>query len=278
MMTTLSSTGEAKAQVAPGRATRARYLMASEWTKTASLRSTYFTLAAAAILTVLVGVLVSSADVSDWNQMPETQRAHLDPLQVSMKGLALSGLVVAMLGVMAVTSEYTTGLIRTTLAAVPHRRALLAAKAAVIGAITLVFGEATAVVAFLLTQARLHARNAGVSITGHNVLPTVLAAGFYLTAIALVGVGVGAMIRHTAGALGVMVALLFVLPQLVYVLPSPSGRWFDEAMPSNAGLTITSLLHSPGPALSPDQAIALLLGYVAAALLGGLYSIVRRDA
>lgn len=278
MTTTLSTADEAKAPVAPGGAARARYLLASEWTKATSLRSTYYTLAAAAILTVAVGVLVGTADVSDWDRMPETQRAHLDPLQVSMKGLALSGLVVAMLGVMAMTSEYTTGLIRTTLAAVPHRRALLAAKAAVIAAITLTFGEATALVAFLLTQAKLHARNAGVSITGHNVLPTVLAAGLYLTAIALVGVGVGAMIRHTAGALGTMVALLFVLPQLTYVLPSPWNRWFDEAMPSNAGLTITSLLHPPGPTLSPDQAITLLLGYAAAALLGGLYSITRRDA
>ncbi len=257
---------------------RTRELLWSEWTKLCALRSTYLTLAAAAVLTVAVGAIEADATVGYWSRMPPLQRAHLDPLEVAMKGISVSSLVIAMLGVMAVTAEYGTGSIRTTLTAVPHRAALLLAKAGVLAVVALVTGEIVALVSFFVARAVLGPAHGAVSINAPGVLPAILGAGFYLMIVGLVGVGLGAILRHTAGALGAVVTVLLLIPNIVYVLSDPWAQWFGRAMVSNAGLELTSLHHAPGRLLSPTGSLLLCVGYAIAALAGGLVVIGRRDA
>lgn len=248
-----------------------------EWTKLRTLASTRWILASVVVATIVIGVAVSYATVARWNTLTFAQRTALDPVFQSLTGLIFGQLAVGVLGVLAVTAEYSTGTIRSTLAAVPHRRAVLAAKAAAIAVPVFVVSTAATLVAFWASQAIFATKNAGVSLGAPGALRAVIGGGLYLTALALLAVGLGAVIRHTAGAISAFVGLVLVVPIVTGYLPNPWGKDISKFMPSDAGQALLSL-HTNANSLSPWTGFAVLCGWTALALGAAAWLIARRDA
>jgi ABC-2 type transport system permease protein len=224
----------------PGRERRpARFTDAarSEWVKLISLRSTWITLLVTVAIGVGIGTLISYLRASHFAS-DGGFGGGWDPTQVSFRALTIAQLAIAVLGVLVVTSEYGTGMIRTSLTAVPRRGRWLAAKATVFTAVALVVGEVTAFAAFLIGQAVISNYAPHATLGGHDVLRAVIGAGLYLAVIGLLAAVVGALLRNTAGAISAMVALLFVLPGLVEALPTSWANALSEWWPTEAGSQI----------------------------------------
>jgi hypothetical protein len=270
-MTTITAAAPASAPA------RARNLLASEWIKFRSVRSTYLVLLCAAAAAVGVGYLVTHADVTHWAKMSAAAKAAFDPVYDSFSGLGLAQLAFGALGVLAISSEHATGLIRTTFAAVPRRRAVLAAKAAVVGVITLLAGELIAFATFFTGQWALSAKHLDVTLAHPGALGGVLAAGFYLAVMAWVGLGLGAVIRHTAGAITAMVGVVFLLPQIIHALPAPWDTRIGKFTLDGAAQQM--IAQHPHPGYFPaGPSFLIAAGYAAAAIAAAAFVITRRDA
>jgi ABC-2 type transport system permease protein len=265
----------AAGRAVPSRVARARDVLAFEWVKLRSVRSNYWTLLIAAVVTLGVTAIVAQSMASAPAPPPG---GPVNALTSSFLGYGeYTVLPVTILSVLTFTSEYGSGLIRTTFIAVPKRRAVLAAKAAVTGAAALVAGELLAFACFFLTQAILSRHHRGLALSHPGALRAVLAAGLVLAACALAGVGVGAVIRHTAGAIAAAVTLLYLLAVLCLVLPSPwrveLGRF---TLPVAAYQLVTG--HPQPGLLSPGLSVLVVIGWPAGALLAAALLITRRDA
>lgn len=182
----------------------------AEWIKLRSVRSTYLIVGIAIILGLGLGLLDVASTVHNWTSMTAADRASFDPVGDSFAGFQFGELAFGALGVLSISTEYGTGLIRSTLAAVPSRGRVFTTKVLVLGAFTLTVCEVCAFGAFFLGQAVLSARGLNVGLGQHDVLRAVICAGLYMTVVTLVGFGLGAVIRHTAGAIAAMVALVFL--------------------------------------------------------------------
>ena len=264
----------ADAETVPSLAARARDVLAFEWTKLRSVRSNYVTLLIAAVATIGSTVVVAHALASTPALPPG---GPITALTASFLGYAeYTMLPVSVLAVLQFTSEYTTGLIRTTFTAVPRRWAVLTGKAAVCGAAALIVGEVLALTCFFLTQAILSGHR-GASLASPGVPGAVLAAGFVLCACTLTALGLGAIIRHTAGAIAATIAATYLLAALCLALPSP---WKDDigrfTMPFAASEVVA--LHPQAGLLSPAASMLVLIAWPAAALLAAGLVITRRDA
>jgi ABC-type transport system involved in multi-copper enzyme maturation permease subunit len=250
-----------------------RDLVAAEWIKLRSLRSTYLMLLAASVTTLAIGMLVCNLDAS---QAAPGHRAAVDPLADSFVGFAIAQLVFAALGVLAMTGEYSSGLIRTTFAAVPARRAVLAAKAAVVSSVALTAGLGTALAAFLAGQAILSAQHLGISLSHPGAVRAIIAAGLFLAAIALTGLALGVLIRNAAGALGILVAVLFVIPEFL----NGTSQWVIDAadvLPANAIRRLVSL-HPLPHAPSMTESVIVVIAYPVITLAAAAIVVRRRDA
>jgi ABC-2 type transport system permease protein len=250
---------------------RARDVLTSEWTKFWSVRSTYWTLLVAVVTPIGTGAIVAAALAHQPAGAPA-----LDPLLPGFISLEYAVLAVGVLGVLAFSTEYGTGLIRTTFAAVPRRRAVLAAKAAVAGAVTLVVGELVAFTTFFLVQAVLSGHHLGVSLSRPGVPGAVLADGIILFVVALMGLGLGAIIRHTAGGITALVALI-ILPAILALLPAPWGGRVGRFTVLEAARQATAL-HPAANLFSPALSLLVLLAWPAAILGVAALTITRRDA
>jgi ABC-2 type transport system permease protein len=256
---------------------RARDLLASEWVKLRSVRSTYLVLLGSAAVAVVVAVF-SAATVKtshiDW--------VTFDPVQTSLAGLLVVQLAFGVFGALAITSEHTTGMIRTTFTAVPRRRAALAAKATVTAAAALAAGEAIAFAAFfagqlVLSGKHLPGRQLSVTLAGPDVLRAVAGAGFYLLIVSLVGLGLGAIIRHTAGAIAA-VGLIFIQALIVNtVFPDPDSKAGHYVL-LWAGQSISSIRAHVTGYPSVSQSFIVCIAYAAALLAAASFLITRRDA
>ena len=244
-----------------------------EWRKLRTVRSTWYIVTLFAASMIGLAMLVLSHE--GYAQLPATERASFDPTHDCFIGLVLGQLLLGTLGVLTITAEFSSGLIRATFAAVPGDPLVLAAKAAVLGAVTLAAGEISAFAAFLAGQATLQpAPHATLGQPG--VLRAVLIRGAYPALIALIGLGIGASIRHAAGAICALVGVLFVLP-LVFISPSmqtTAQNFLPHPMAANSLTTVKPVAH----ALPPGVTFALLCGYALAALAGGAWALTRRDA
>ena len=233
-------------------------------------------LLAAVVTALAIGMLVCGVDASQAGHPLPGRLAAVDPLADSFVGFAVAQLVFAALGVLAITGEYSSGLIRMTFAAIPARRAVLAAKAAVIGAVTLTAGLATALAAFLAGQAVLSGQHLGISLSHPGAARAVIAAGLFLPAVALTGLGLGVLIRNAAGALTVAVAVLFLAPQFL----NGTSRWvadIADALPATAVRRLISL--HPGPhAPSLTECAVVLIAYPLVTLVAAAIALHRRDA
>ncbi len=264
----------AAGRAAPALLVRARDVLTFEWTKLRSLRSNYWTLLIAATATLGVTTIVAQSLASA--PVPP-HGSPVNPLTASFLSYAeYTVLPVTVLSVLVFTSEYSSGLSRTTFTAVPRRWAVLAAKAAVAGAAAATAGELIVFACFFLTQAILSSRHRGLSLSHPGVPGAVLAAGFLLTACALVGVGLGALIRHTAGAIAAAVGVIYLLGVLCLVLPSPwNTRLGRFTMPFAAYQAVT--LHPQAGLLSPGLSMLVLIAWPAATLTAAAVMITRRD-
>ena len=256
----------------PSLAIRARDLLTSEWTKLRSVRSTYWTLLIAAVTAIGLSAVVALTLTTQ----PPAGQPPADPLLPGFVSLEYAVLALGVLGVLAFSSEYATGLIRTTFAAVPRRRAVLAAKAAVAGAVALLAGELISFISFFLVQAILSGHHLGVSLSRPGAAGAVTAEGILLFVCAMVGLGLGAMIRHTAGAVAGLVGLIY-LPAVLGLLPAPwNGRIGRFTLFYAAQQVVT--LHPRAVLLSPAVSMLVLIAWPAAALLAAAFLITRTDA
>jgi len=252
-------------------------VVAAEWIKFRTVASTRWTLLAAWAGTIAVGLIVSAAIAAQWKQMSTADKASLDPTFRSLTGLVVGQLAVGILGVLVITSEYATGLIRSTLAAVPRRRQVLAAKTVALAAPTLVIATLASVAAFVGGQALLSSTGKGVSLGSAAEVRAVVGGGVYLTLLALLGLGLGAVFRRTAGAIAAFVGLVLVLPAVIGPLPKPWGRDIVQFLPADAGQAFVHI-HTGAASLPPWVGIGVLGAWVAATLASAAWLITRRDA
>jgi ABC-2 type transport system permease protein len=260
---------------APSLATRATDLIASEWTKFRSVRSTFWALAVAVVTPVAFSVVVAFA-FANAPKSGAAQAAPTDPLLPAVISLEYAVIAVTVLGVLAFTAEYSTGLIRVTFSAAPRRRAVLAAKAAVLAAVTLAVGEAVAFASFGLDQAILAGHHQGVSL-GHPGVPgAVLCAGLLLCVCTLLGLAIGAIVRHTAGGIAATIAVI-VVPGIVALLPSPWSGRIGRFTLLDAARQV-SALHPAADLFSPGWSLLVLLAWPAVGLAAAALLITRRDA
>jgi ABC-2 type transport system permease protein len=252
-------------------------VLACEWTKLRSVRSSTLTVLAAAAATIAVGLITANDAVTYWDQASASQRTAFDPIWVSLTGLVLTQLVFGALGVLAISSEYASGTIRTTLTAVPRRWTILAAKAVVVATVAFLAGELIAFAAFFAGQAVLSAQDLNVALGHPGVLRGLLGAGFFLCVMALLGLGLGAIIRHTAGAVSALFGLIFLVPPIVQALPTPWDARIGRYLLPEPGKQLILLEHTPAR-LSVGAAFLFCAAYAAVALgVAGLL-INRRDA
>jgi ABC-type transport system involved in multi-copper enzyme maturation permease subunit len=253
----------------------------SELTKLRSVRSTYWAL----VLLVLAGIAWSVANcggvAAHWAQTPPGQRGFLDATQDSVVGLALLGqLVVVVLGTLAITSEYSTGMIRTSLTVLPRRGVVFAAKATVLTAVTLVIATATSFAAFFVGQYLLRSTHEAATLGQPNVLRATAASALYVALSGLFSFGLGAMLRSTAGALTAAYGLLFLLPQLAKALPS---QWYADLVRWLPGGDVVNTITTtqrqlPQHLFTAWGEFAVFGGYTAIVLVAGALLLRRRDA
>ena len=251
----------------------------AEWTKFRSVRSTTWSLLATVVLTLGIGILATSVEAARWNQLSLVDRLTFDPVRLSLTGLLFSQLSIGVLGVLVVSAEYGTGTIRATLAAIPNRPMVLAAKAVVFGLVALVVSEVIAFSAFFIGQAILTPTTPHATLSQPGVLRAVIGGGLYLTVLGLFALGLAAIFRHTAGAISAFVGILLILPLIVQALPTSVIDAVGKFLPANIGVVMTGTrFNDIQSAFSPWVGLAILAGYALAALLIGGWLMVRRDA
>ncbi len=260
----------------PGVTARARDLLGSEWIKLRSVRSTYFSVLAAAVVSVGVGAIATGTVASNWPDMTAAQRAGVDPFRLSLAGIMIAQLAFGVLGVLAVTAEHGTGMIRVTFAAVPHRRSVLWAKAAMLTAVSVPLALLVSLTSFLLGQAELASTGVSASLSTPGALTAVSGGAGYLVVIALLGFGLGAVIRHSAGAISALFGLVLVLPMVSSSLPAPWDVRVGRLLPS---LDQIISQHPSRPGVFPPG-LSLLVCAVWAVAAGAvaMFLVTRRDA
>lgn len=262
----------------------------SEWIKFRSLRSTWISFAAALLAAIGLGILVSALRASHFvgdegfNGLSGPINSHIartqfgfDATQVSLHGLLLAQLAVGVLGVLMITGEYGTGMIRASLTSVPRRTPVLAAKALVFGVTTFVVATFASLVAFLGGQAAMRSHHIGVSLSSPGAARAVIGGGLFLTLVGLLALGCGFAVRNTGGAIATLFGLILVLPLLAQALPNSWQHHLDRYLPLNAGLSLMSTVQQ-SDSLRPLAAGLVFAAWAAAALAVGLAVLRRLDA
>jgi ABC-2 type transport system permease protein len=250
--------------------------LAAEWVKLRTVRSTYWTLLVAAVIGIGLGALFSFLQARQWtngNADPTTW----DPTSISTSGLGLAQLAIGVLGVLVVTAEYSSGTIRTSLAAIPHRGRFLAAKAGLFTVVALVDGEIMAFVAFLIGQTLISGHAPTAHFGQPQVLRAVIGSGLYLAALGLLGVALGTLLRSTAAAIAVLVAIVFVFPLVAIALPTSLRNSVEKFWPTQAGQQVTGVVRA-AHTLPAWAGFADLCIFVAVVLAVAFILLQRRDA
>lgn len=252
----------------------------SEWIKWRSLRSTWFSLLAAVLITDGLGTLFSAlhAHRMESGIGPGAKIFGFDATQVSLRGMFLAQLAIGVLGVLVITGEYSTGMIRSSLAAVPRRQPVLLAKAIVFAVPVFAASLAATFVGFLLGQQAQASTHAQASLSTPGAGRAILGAALYLTLVGLLGIGLGFLIRNTAGAIATLFGIVLVAPLLAQALPSPYSTDVAKYLPLMAGQRIIQTVGPDPNLLAPWVGIGVLALYAAAALIAGAVMLERRDA
>jgi ABC-2 type transport system permease protein len=255
-------------------------LMLAEWTKIRSVRSTIWSMIVFVVVTLGFTALLTWLISANWSQARPEQRAATvsDPVSTILgTGLGFGQLAICVLGVLVISSEYSSGMIRASLLAVPRRLPMLAAKGVVFALLVLVAGEVVAVGSFFIGAAILHS-HAPVALSDPGVTRAVLGAGLYLAVLGLFSMAIGGLMRHTAGAISTAIGVVFVLPIIASFLPGNWGQHIHDYLPSVAGPMIAQAHQSTDQVLSPWQGFGVFCAWTALLLGAAFYLLKRRDA
>ena len=270
-----ATTTRGRASAVRGRVTQARVLR-SEWTKLYSLRSTRYSLLATAVMTVGFSIIACVATVSRWSSMSALDKATFDPLAASLLGVRFGALAIGVLGVLLISGEYTTGMIRSTMSAVPKRLPVLWGKTGVYALVALTITVPAAFIAFFAGQAILSGQHIQIAFSHPGVAGAILGAAASLSLIGLFAMALGAITRNTAAGISSFTAIMFVVPPLMTLLPSSIANSITPYLPSNAATATMTIGHHANT-LSPGVGLAVLAGYVAASIAAAAVLLVRRD-
>lgn len=260
-----------------GRVTQLRVLR-SEWTKLWSLRSTRWSLLAAVVSMGALGPAIAAVQMGRWSQMRPVERMHFDSIDVGVGGWHLAQLAIAVLGVLVISGEYSTGMIRSSLMAVPRRLPVLWAKIIVYALVTFVLMFAASIVAFLIAQSIATQHHVQHSLSSPGALRTVVGAALFMTVLGILCLALGALLRNTAGGIAAFVFLLFVLPGINAILPSSLSDSINPYLPLSAGTALASHRFDSPHHLAPWAGFGLFCAYAAAAVIAAAVMMLRRDA
>jgi hypothetical protein len=253
-----------------------RDVLVSEWTKLRTVRSTYWCVLVSIIVGVGLGAAISAGSAASYSQESAHDQYLFDPAAISLAGLFFSQLALGVFAIITMSSEYSTGMIRTTIAAVPQRGYVLAAKAAIVAIVSFVTSIAVAFTAFPIGQAILNRHHLGVSLSAPHVARAVLGGGLYIGALSMLALGLATIIRHTAGAITALVAVVFIIPIVTQLLPDSLQHDFARYLPANAGSAITNVVQT-SDSLGPWAGYAVFLGWVALVIGAGWYMLRTKD-
>jgi ABC-2 type transport system permease protein len=254
--------------------------LASELTKIRSVRSTYWTLLVLLVVSVGIGAAATGGTAANWSHMSPQDQATFDPTQASVAGLFYLGqLVIVVLGALTLTAEYSTGMIRTSLTAMPRRPVVYISKAVVFTVVALVVTFAAAFISFFLGQALLASTHHTATLSQPYVLRAVVGSALYVTMCGLFAFAVGAILRHTAGTITAVIGLLFVIPILAHVLPQSWYQDLERWLPDAAGRALSVTVGAPPSHLFSAWAqFGVFAVYTAVLLVVGAVLFRRRDA
>lgn len=285
-MTTTTLTAQSASPTSPGaRSTGLRFdgVIRSEWIKLRSLRSTAWSylfvvllsLGMALLMTLTVANGVDGGDIRGTTGAAETELF----VQASVFGVYLAQLVVAVLGVLVVSGEYGTGMIRSTLTAVPTRLPALAAKAGVLFVATFIVGLVSTVGAFVVATVVYSDSGLSASIVDPDVFLPLLGGALYLALLAMFALGVGTVVRSSAAGIGGVLALILIVPTVLGMIPAEWSQTLVTFLVSDAGMNMFAPASIIGPdRFTPGQSLLIVLGWVAASGIGASVLLVKRDA
>ncbi|HEX3874050.1 MAG TPA: ABC transporter permease [Solirubrobacteraceae bacterium] len=261
-----------------GRVTQVNVIR-SEWVKLWTLRSTRWSLLAAVVAMTGLGILVAVVQMNRWTQLAPGDRLRYDSIDTGVGGYHLAQLAIGVLGVMVISGEYSTGMIRSSMMAVPRRLPVLWAKLGVFSAVTFVLMLVSSFVSFFVVQAIVTQHRVQHTLGDPHALRVVLGTSLFLTVLGILAIGIGGLIRNTAGGISLLVFLLFVLPGITDILPASLANSISPYLPLNAGFTVATSTFDPGSHhLSPWGGFALFCGYAALAVIAAAVGLLRRDA
>ncbi|ANZ16235.1 ABC transporter permease [Streptomyces noursei] len=251
-------------------------VLRSEWTKIRSVRSTVWTLGTAAVVTIVTGVLICTLVRKDFDSMPEQRQLSFDATNISFAGMGLGQLAMIVFGVLVVSNEYSTGMIRSSLAAVPQRGVFLFCKLTVATVLVFVVGLATSFVTFFAGQTALGEHRAYLGDPG--VLRAVIGGGLYMAMMALFSMAVATMLRSPMLSLGILMPFFFLVSSILGNVSATQkvGRY----LPDQAGSRIMQVVTPVNDATpyGPWGGFTIMVGWTVAALVVGYVLLNRRDA
>ena len=258
-----------------GRVTQRRVAL-SEWTKLRSVRSTRWALLATVLLIIGIGILACAVFESRWPNLSPGERLRFHPLRANLAGVNFAQLSIGVLGVLVITGEYSTGMIRSTFSAVPKRLPVLWGKALVFGTVAFAISLPAVLIVFFAGEAILSGQHINIALSYPGVIRALFGAALYLTVMGLFGLGLGAIVRSTAGGIAALATIVFVLPPIMDLLPSSISNSIDPYLPSNAGGAIWTITPDPNT-LAPWAGLAVFAAYAAVAIAIAALLLTRRD-
>ena len=253
-------------------------LVRSEWTKIRTVRSTMWTIGVTIVLGIGIGALVCALTRSHWSSQNIGQRVSFDAPATSLIGLLFAQFAIGILGVLVISAEYSTGTIRATFSAAPNRSRVFAAKIVVFGVLSFIVAELTSFVAFFLGQFLLSSPATHATLSSPGAFRAVFGGGLFVCVLGLAAMGLGTIIRHTAGAISAFVAILLVLPIITAALPNQLSQDIRKFMPDRIGVDVLTTKGQDFGAFSPWVGLLILCVYAVVLLVIGASMLEKRDA
>jgi ABC-type transport system involved in multi-copper enzyme maturation permease subunit len=278
MTAVLTSEPASARQAAPVlKVTQARVLL-SEFTKFRTVRSTVWTLLVAVVLMIGISALFSAVTASQYHTFDASDRATFNPVSISLSGTMFAVVAFGVLGVLMISGEYSTGMIRSSLTAVPRRLPVLWGKLAVFAGVIFSISLVASLISFFLGQALLSSHHLGVSVAAPGVLRSIIGAALYVSVAGMIGVALGALLRNTAAGIATFAGVFFVIPPLTGLLPASISDHLSQYLPSYAGDAVWGGARSVTNALSPWTGFAVLCGYAVVLIAAAALRLRRVDA
>jgi hypothetical protein len=259
-----------------GRVTQMR-VVASEWTKFATLRSTMWSLGVGMFLTLAFPILFAAVTGARWGHMSPHEQADRHPLDIALAGVNVAQLAIAVLGVLVITGEYSTGMIRSTMLAVPKRLPVLWAKLGLYAVVAFALTLPAIIIAFYSSQAILGRHHIlQISISAPGVFRALIGGALYVMLVGVFAMAIGAIVRNTAGGIALFAGIFFVIPPLMNIFPTNWNNAISRWLPSEAGRQLFALTKDPNR-YGQWPSGAIFLGYCILAIAIAAVLLRRRD-